>query len=146
MGREAGAAMVWVKAFLAGFLSTLVFHQGLLAILHAVGASPRAAYALDPVPPLNVPAVLSLAFWGGVWGILLWLVIAGAQGPRYWLLALLFGAIAPSAVALLVVLPLKGQPAGGGWKPAVIVGALLLNGAWGLGVALFMRLFHRSSA
>ena len=138
--------MVWVKAFLAGFLSTLVFHQGLLAILHAVGASPRAAYALDPVPPLNVPAVLSLAFWGGVWGILLWLVIAGAQGPRYWLLALLFGAIAPSAVALLVVLPLKGQPAGGGWKPAVIVGALLLNGAWGLGVALFMRLFHRSSA
>ena len=137
--------MVWVKAFLAGFLSTLVFHQGLLAILHAAGATPRAPYALDPVPPLGVPAVLSLAFWGGVWGILLWLVIAGVEGPRYWLLALLFGAVAPSAVALLVVLPLKGQPAGGGWKPAVIVGALLLNGAWGIGVALFMRLFHRTS-
>jgi hypothetical protein len=136
--------MVWFKAFLAGFLSTLIFHQGLLAILHAAGASPRAPYALDPVPPLGVPAVLSLAFWGGVWGILLWLVIAGGQGPRYWLLALLFGAIAPSAVALLVVLPLKGQPAGGGWKPAIIVGALLLNGAWGIGVAAFMRLVHRS--
>jgi hypothetical protein len=135
--------MVWFKAFLAGFLSTLIFHQGLLAILHAAGASPRAPYALDPVPPLGVPAVLSLAFWGGVWGILLWLVIAGAHGPRYWLVALLFGAVAPSAVALLVVLPLKGQPAGGGWKPAIIVGALLLNGAWGLGVAAFMRLFHR---
>jgi hypothetical protein len=138
--------MVWFKAFLAGFLSTLVFHQGLLAILHAAGATPRAAYSLDPVPPLGIPAVLSLAFWGGVWGILLWLVIAGAQGPRYWLLALLIGAVAPSLVALLVVLPLKGQPAGGGWKPAVVVGALLLNGAWGIGVALFMRLFHRSSA
>jgi hypothetical protein len=136
--------MVWFKAFLAGFLSTLVFHQGLLAILHAAGASPRAAYSLDPVPPLGVPAVLSLAFWGGVWGILLWLVIAGAHGPRYWLVALLFGAVAPSAVALLVVLPLKGQPAGGGWKPAVIVGALLLNGAWGIGVAAFMRLFRRT--
>jgi hypothetical protein len=137
--------MVWFKAFLAGFFSTLIFHQGLLAILHAAGATPRAPYSLDPVPPLGVPAVLSLAFWGGVWGILLWLVIAGAEGPRYWLLALLFGAVAPSAVALLVVLPLKGQPAGGGWKPAVIVGALLLNGAWGIGVAAFMRLFHRSS-
>ena len=136
--------MVWFKAFLAGFFSTLIFHQGLLAILHAAGATPRAPYALDPVPPLGVPAVLSLAFWGGVWGILLWLVIAGAEGTRYWLLALLLGAIAPSAVALLVVLPLKGQPAGGGWKPAVIVGALLLNGAWGLGVAAFMRLFQRS--
>ena len=137
--------MVWLKAFLAGFFSTLIFHQGLLAILHAAGASPRAAYALDPVPPLGVPAVLSLAFWGGVWGILLWLLIAGAQGPRYWLVALLFGAVAPSLIALLVVLPLKGQPAGGGWKPAVIIGALLLNGAWGLGVAAFMRLFQRSS-
>jgi hypothetical protein len=137
--------MVWLKAFLAGFLSTLIFHQGLLAILHAAGASPRAPYALNPVPPLGVPAVLSLAFWGGVWGILLWLVIAGAEGSRYWLLALLLGAVAPSAVALLVVLPLKGHPAGGGWKPAVIAGALLLNGAWGLGVALFMRLFHRTT-
>jgi hypothetical protein len=137
--------MVWLKAFLAGFFSTLIFHQGLLAILHAAGATPRAAYSLDPVRPLGVPAVLSLAFWGGVWGILLWLVIAGAQGPRYWLLALLLGAVAPSAVALLVVLPLKGQPAGGGWKPAVIIGALLLNGAWGLGVAALMRLFHRSA-
>jgi hypothetical protein len=137
--------MVWFKAFLAGFFSTLVFHQGLLAILHAAGATPRAAYALEPVPPLGVPAVLSLAFWGGVWGILLWLVIAGAEGPRYWLLALLLGAVAPSLVALLVVLPLKGQPAGGGWKPAIIIGALLLNGAWGIGVAAFMRLFHRSS-
>jgi len=137
--------MVWFKAFLAGFFSTLIFHQGLLAILHAAGATPRAPYSLDPVPPLGVPAVLSLAFWGGVWGILLWLVIAGAHGPRYWLVALLFGAVAPSAVALLVVLPLKGQPAGGGWKPAIIIGALVLNGAWGLGAALFMRLFHRSS-
>jgi hypothetical protein len=136
--------MVWFEAFLAGFLSTLVFHQGLLAILHATGASPRAPSSMEPTAPLHVPAVLSLAFWGGVWGILLWLVIAGAQGlPRYWLLALVFGAIAPSLVALLVVLPLKGQPAGGGWKPAVVVGALLLNGAWGLGVAVFMRLFHR---
>jgi hypothetical protein len=99
---------------------------------------------MDSTPPLGVPAVLSLAFWGGVWGILLWFVIAGVQGsPRYWLLALLFGAIAPSLIALLVVFPLKGQPVGGGWKPAVVIGALLLNGAWGLGVAGFMRLFQR---
>ena len=89
--------MVWFKAFLAGFFSTLIFHQGLLAILHAAGASPRAAYALVPVPPLGVPAVLSLAFWGGLWGILLWLVIAGVEGPRYWLLALLFVALALGA-------------------------------------------------
>jgi hypothetical protein len=133
--------MTWLKAFLAGFLSTLVFHQGLLAILHAAGKTPRAPYSMEPTAPLGVPAVLSLAFWGGVWGILLWLAIGRFEGtPLYWLLALVFGAIAPSLVALFVVLPLKGQPAAGGGKAAVIVGALLLNGAWGIGVALLLRL------
>jgi hypothetical protein len=75
----------------------------------------------------------------------LWLVIQRHQGSAlYWILALIVGAIAPSLVALFIVLPLKGQPMGGGGNPALIVGALLLNGAWGIGVALLMRLFHRT--
>jgi hypothetical protein len=136
--------MIWFQAFLAGFFSTLVFHQGLLAILHAAGASPRAAYSMEPTAPLRVPAVVSLAFWGGVWGMLLWLIIQRHQGSAlYWILALIVGAVAPSLVALFVVLPLKGQPMAGGGTPAIIVGALLLNGAWGIGVAAFMRLLHR---
>ena len=44
------------------------------------------------------------------------------------------------AVALLVVFPLKGMPVAGGWDPKILVGALLLNGAWGIGVAVLMRL------
>jgi hypothetical protein len=134
--------LIYVKAFLAGFLSTLVFHQGALAILHATGMTPKKPFSMAPTPPLHVPAVFSLAFWGGVWGILLWLAIRGAGSPAlYWVWAFVLGAIAPSIVALFVVFPLKGQPVAGGWQPAVIVGALLLNGAWGIGVALFMRLF-----
>jgi hypothetical protein len=136
--------MRWLIAFLAGFFSTLIFHQGLLAILHAAGASPRPAYVMTATPPLGVPQVLSLAFWGGVWGIALWLVLRSVEASwLYWVGALVFGALLPSAVALLVVLPLKGQPAGGGWKPALLVGALLLNGAWGIGTALFLRVFGR---
>jgi len=134
--------MTQLKAFLAGFLSTLVFHQGLLALLHAAGATPRRAFSMERVPPFAVPQVLSLAFWGGVWGILLWLAIASAAPRRRLLLALVIGAIAPTVVALLVVFPLKGLPLGGGWKPDVVVGALLLNGAWGVGVVLLMRLFR----
>jgi hypothetical protein len=132
-----------LKAFLAGFLSTLLFHQGMLAILHAAGATARKPYAMDPTAPLRVPAVISLAFWGGVWGIILWLVLARHQGSSsYWLLAAVIGAIAPSLVALFVVAPLKGQPVAGGGKPAILIGALLLNGAWGIGVALLMAVFH----
>ena len=61
--------MIYLKAFIAGFASTLVFHQGVLWLLYAGGFSPRAPWNMTPVPPLNAPAVVSLAFWGGVWGI-----------------------------------------------------------------------------
>ena len=57
----------------------------------------------------------------------------------------MLGALLPSIVALFVVMPLKGMPAAGGWSPAIIAGALLLNGAWGIGLALFMRAARRSS-
>lgn len=134
--------MSTLKAFLAGFLSTLVFHQGVLALMWAAGASPRRPFAMAPVGPLHVPSVVSLAFWGGIWGIVLWLVVRRLVGASYWWTSLLFGAVAPSLVALLVVMPLKGMPVAGGGKPALIVGALILNGAWGIGVALLMRLFR----
>ena len=132
--------MRYLLSFLAGFLATLVFHQGLLAILHRAGASPRAAYSMAPAGPLHVPQVLSLAFWGGVWGIALWLAVGRLEGASYWLAALVFGALLPSIVALFIVFPLKGQPVAGGWDPKILVGALLLNGAWGLGTAVFLRL------
>ncbi len=138
--------MTYIKAFLAGFLSTLIFHQGLLALLHAAGKTDRAAYALTPTRPLQVPAVISLAFWGGVWGILLWLAIRGFGGAAHWALAAVIGAIAPSLVAFFVVFPLKGQPVAGGWRSEMLIGALILNGAWGLGVALLMRLFGAAGA
>lgn len=132
--------MKYLLSFLAGFLATLVFHQGLLDILHRAGSSPRAAYSMAPSGPFGVPQVLSLAFWGGVWGIALWLAVGRRKGASYWLAALVFGALLPSLVALFVVFPLKGQPVAGGWDPRILVGALLLNGAWGLGTAAFLRL------
>ena len=120
--------MTWLKAFLAGFFSTLVFHQGLLAILHAAGASPRAAYSMEPHGAVRSPRGSLARVLGRSLGNR-----AVARHPRhqgsalYWLLALIVGAIAPSLVALFVVLPLKGQPAAGGGNPTLIVGALLLE-------------------
>ena len=135
--------MEFIKAFVAGFVSTLVFHQGALALLYAAGFSPKPPFAMASTQPFRVPAVISLAFWGGLWGIALWLAIGGMPDLRYWTLALVLGALGPSIVALFVVFPLKGMPVAGGWDPKIIVGALILNGAWGLGVALLMRLMLR---
>lgn len=132
--------MEYFAAFIAGFVSTLVFHQGAQAALHAAGGWPKPAFAMTPTEPLRVPAVLSLAFWGGLWGVALWLVIEGAPALQYWLLAVILGALAPTVVALFIVFPLKGLPVAGGGDPKIIVGALILNGVWGFGVALLLRL------
>jgi hypothetical protein len=42
-----------VRAFIAGFLSTLVFHQGVLTLFWLSGALPRAPYDMASAPPLG---------------------------------------------------------------------------------------------
>ena len=123
--------MAYLRAFIAAFMATLVFHQGVLALLHFSGVVPAAPYSLAPTWPLGVPSVLSLAFWGGVWGLILWPFIRGRTGAGYWLRAPAIGAIAPTLVAMLVVLPLKGMPV----RPAMVPLGVVLNGIWGVGTA-----------
>src|SRR5258707_483346 len=93
----------------------LLLASAAVAYAVAPGAAPKGAFSMAPTWPFHVPQVLSLAFWGGVWGIFLWLAIARLDGAAYWLAALALGAIAPSVVALFVVFPLHGQPVAGGW-------------------------------
>jgi hypothetical protein len=128
----------YLKGFIAGFVSTLVFHQlGLLVL------APQAAYNMAPVPPFGIPSVISFSFWGGLWGIVLAiLLMRTATTARYWLTAIVFGAIAPSVVYWFVVMPLKGQPVAGGFASQIIVGALLLNGLWGFGVGLILKIWN----
>ena len=132
--------MAYLYPFVAGFIATLTFHQGTLAALYAAKLWPKPPFPMAATKPFHIPAVLSLAFWGGVWGVALWQVVGGMVGASYWFYAIAFGAILPSLVALLVVFPAKGLPLAGGGDPKVIVPVLVLNGAWGLGVAVLMRL------
>ena len=126
--------------FLAGFLGVLIFHQLMLAILHGVGLTPLVPYPMGATKPFDIPRVLSLAFWGGIWAIPLAQVLGRLRSQAgYWWFALLFGAIGPSVVNWLVVMPLKGMPMGGGWHLTGILTALIINGVWGLGTALILR-------
>ena len=135
-----------LSGFIAGFLATLIFHQLVLALLWAINVAPFGPFPMAATKPFGVPAVFSLAFWGGVWGILFALI--DHRFPArfgYWLTAFLFGAIFPSLVALLVVLPLKGKPMGGGWHAPLLITAFLINGAWGVGTGLFLKFLSRNS-
>jgi len=128
--------------FVAGFFATLTFHQLMLSLLWALGVAPFGPFPMAATEPFRVPVVLSLSFWGGIWGILFALIDGKfPRGGGYWITAFIFGAIFPSMVALMVVLPLKGRPMGGGWHPGLLLTALLINGVWGIGTGLFLNSF-----
>ena len=132
-----------VLEWFAGFCATIFFHQPALWLLHRAGMTPRAPYSMTPVPPFGVPAVISLAFWGGVWGILMIPAIARIRNDAmYYLAAIIFGAILPTLVAGLIVAPLKHQPIP--HSPSMLILGFVVNAAWGLGTALLFHFFARS--
>ena len=51
-----------------------------------------------------------------------------------------------SLVAWFIVAPIKGTPIANGGKLPLMLTSLLVNGAWGVGTALFLRLFERRPA
>lgn len=126
--------------FVAGALSTLIFHQGLVWLLGQAGLLSFPAYSLEPTQPFGVPAVLSIAFWGGIWGIVWAMLAARLEGGGRLGLAFLFGAILPTLVVAAVVLPLKGGDPKIFLEPMILIGALVLNGVWGLGTEIILRL------
>ena len=136
-----------LKVFGAGFLSTLVFHQGGLALLYMSGVTPRAPYAMTPTWPFHIPVVISLACWGGLWAVVI-AQLFGRYRTRggYWAGWVELGAMLPSVVNWMVVLPLQGAGVAGGWSPAAMATALVLNAAWGFGVALLLRVAFRTQA
>jgi hypothetical protein len=135
------SAKLLVLGFVAGFLATLIFHQGLWWAFNRVGIIPPShpAWPIDPIPPLGVASVLSKAFWGGLWGLVLAPVLAHLNGTSYWAAWILVGAVALTAVAFFVVPPLKGEPMQA-MGPRFLIG-LSVNGAWGFGTALILRVF-----
>ncbi|GGC72019.1 hypothetical protein GCM10011504_57060 [Siccirubricoccus deserti] len=144
MGRAPSRAFL---GFIAAVISVLTFHQGMWALLHAVGIMPPAPYPISPVPPFGVPLIVSLCFWGGLYGAAFGLLFP--RLPRRmpaWLLGLGLGLLA-AAVGWFVVAPLKGQPVASGFVPMRMLISVLINGAWGFGVGIILPvLMARRSA
>lgn len=123
-----------LKNFLSGFFSTLLFHQGLLYLFFLSGIVPVKPFNMTATSPLGVPSVLSLAFFGGLWGIALGQLLSLTTATHFWLKSFFFGALLPTIVAIGVVFPLKGIE----FSFSRLALAFFLNGAWGLGTALFI--------
>jgi hypothetical protein len=137
------AARLVIIGFVAGAIGVLVFHQGVILIMYLLGVLPSGPYSMKATAPFNVPQVLSSAFWGGLWGIVLvWLMTTVRAADRLWV-ALLFGGVLPTLVGILVVTPLKGGDPASRLQFAMLLRGFIINGAWGLGAALTYRLAQR---
>ena len=134
-----------LMGFVAGFIAVLVFHQGTAFLLYHFGndipsvvsffGRTNAPYAMAATKPLGVPLVISQAFWGGIWGIVLASILRRSRLPDLAFSAI-FGAVALTFVAVTLVPYLKGLPT---WNGNIPWRGLLYNGAWGWGTALMLR-------
>jgi hypothetical protein len=136
--------------FICGALAVIVFHQGTVFLLfHQFGLlkslgvpdafrPATAGFAFRPVPPIGVPQLVSTAFWGGLWGILLAALVRYARMPDL-LTGFLLGSVVCTVVGFTLFATLRGQPMWGGGNMMTWARVMLINGAWGWGAALLMR-------
>lgn len=132
-----------VLAWIAGFVAVLIFHQPVLALLSSAGVTQAIPYAAQSVEPIGVPQFISAAFWGGVWGVVLYAISRHWNASSaYWLKCLLFGMIFPTLVAWMIVAPMKGLPTAAGGNINGMLTGLCVNAAWGIGTGLLIRLMR----
>lgn len=141
--RAQASSATLVLAFIAGALAVPIFHQILLLLLYWAKIVPFAPFNMTPTKPFGVPDIVSISFWGGVWGVIFALTVRRwFSGAAYWIASAIIGGVALTLVFMFVVWPLKI----GGLPPDMVglfVIGFLLNAAWGIGWALFLGLFER---
>jgi hypothetical protein len=130
-----------VTGFIAGFVGVLVFHQFGFFIANELGLLKVPLYNMRGVPPWGVPAILSSAFWGGLWGVVAAFVVPRLPGALAGALGwILFAGIVVTLVNWFVVLPIKGAPVGGGFRMPGVMVVPLVYGFWGFGMWLIAGL------
>ena len=118
----------------AGALAMLLFHQTTLQVLFWCGLTPQAAFRIAHVLPFNVPMIVSLAFWGAIYGGLFgWLV---PRMPSKLAVRGLMAGVFALLMSWFIVRPLAGHPIAFGWEHAAMLRSMVANLMWGFGIAL----------
>lgn len=124
----------------AGALSMLVFHETTLQIFFWLGLAPQAAFRIAQVPPFNAPLVVSLTFWGAVYGGVFGFLLPCVRGPL-WIKSMAAGVCA-MLLAWFVFLPLMGHHAAFGWQAWPMLRSFIAYQMWGIGLSLVLPVLH----
>jgi uncharacterized membrane protein YagU involved in acid resistance len=125
---------------IAGALAVLVFHQTTLQVLFWCGLAPQAAFRVANVAPFNAPMVLSITFWGAVYGGLYGLALPYL--PRLMLWRALLAGLFALLMSWFVVRPLAGNLIAFGWQTAPMLRSAAAALMWGVGIELLMPLLR----
>jgi hypothetical protein len=123
---------------IAGAIAALVFHQTTLQIFFWLGLAPQAAFRIAHVPPFHAPMVVSVTFWGALYGGLFGWATSRLKGPL-WLYGLAAG-LCTMLLSCFVIRPLCGAPVAFGWQTAALLRSFAAHEMWGLGVGLILPL------
>lgn len=133
--------------FIAGFLATVIFHQGLLELFFRLGIiSFNKAYSIKPTYPFGIPAFISSSFWGGIWGIIGLFVFRNyITKKRFFLLFSIFDGIFPPLIYCVVVVPVKHIDPSTIFYPKRLLLMFIINFIFGFGTALIIKILYKIS-
>lgn len=143
---------ILLYGFIIGVLALMFFQQGALHVLHhhaaklpvlvdVFGRFP-AAFVQRPVPPFDLPQLAHLGLWGGIWGILIALLVRVTRADNFDIpLGITFGALAITAVEATGLPAQIGLPRLNVADQQALLRAALLNGILGFGTVFLLRPF-----
>jgi hypothetical protein len=130
--------------FIAGALAVAIFHQAMVLLLGYVGLARSAPWSFAPVPPFAVPRLIDIMFWGGVWGVVYAVLIDRLlRSWPLWLVGLVFGLLGPVLFGWTIVALIKGNALFAGFNATRMLASVLINGCYGIGVALIFAGLRR---
>lgn len=135
----------FVKAFFAGLAAMLVFNQGALWLIDQTQWAHPEYWNMAPLWVPGFPVIAWLAIWGGLWGIVSWGLIRQAEAAGYYVGSVLMSGVLMTVVALLIALKVARPVFGvdlNDYAYDTIGVVLAANAAYGLGLAIFMRILH----
>jgi hypothetical protein len=132
--------------FLAGALSVVVFHQGMVLLLWLMKAAPNFPWNIGgAVGPLKVPVLVNQMFWGGLWGIGFAALAHLIPIAHNVLRGAVYGLLGPFLLGNGILVPLLKGTGQFFWTWAglrYVVGGLI-GAAFGAGLAVILKAMNR---
>jgi len=132
-----------VLGAIAGAAAVVLCDQAAASLVQSGWLAGTSVLENTSATPFGLPHVVSLLLWGALWGGVLerrarhW-----PDSLVHWIRSAAFGALWLSLAQWFFVEPLLDVPVAAALNPPDLSAALLLNGIWGVGAAVLLKLLR----